>query len=65
MTWQELASTEVSKAAPPVAVTGLTCWGVGLPDVVLILTTVYTVFQLYFLLRDKWWRQRGKHKSKK
>lgn len=51
---------EVVKATPPVTVGALHYLGVSLSDVVLATTLVYTVFQLYFLLRDKWWRQRDK-----
>lgn len=46
---------EVAKASPSVAVTGLSLYGVTLQDGVLLATLVYTLFQLYFLLRDKWW----------
>ena len=47
------AVTEAVKAAPPLTVGGLTLWGVGLSEWVLILTAIYTVLQIYFLLRDK------------
>lgn len=47
------AVTEAAKAAPPITVGGLTLWGVGLADWVLILTALYTILQIYFLLRDK------------
>lgn len=50
--------TEGAKAAPAVTVGGLTLCGVSLPDLVMIATLVYTLVQLFFLLRDKWWRQR-------
>jgi hypothetical protein len=49
---------EVLRASPPVTVGGLTLFGVGLPDMVMLATLVYTLLQLFFLLRDKWWRQR-------
>lgn len=45
--------TEAVKAAPPLTVGGLTMWGVSLSEWVLILTAIYTVLQIYFLLRDK------------
>lgn len=48
--------TEAAKAAPTVAVGGLTLFGVVLSDWVMILTIVYTLAQLSFLLRDKWYR---------
>ena len=47
------AVTEAVKAAPPITVGGLTMWGVSLSEWVLILTAIYTVLQIYFLLRDK------------
>lgn len=50
--------TEATRAAPPVAVGGLTLGGVGLSDWVLIATLVYTVLQVGFLIRDKWYRPR-------
>lgn len=49
--------SEVIKAAPTITVGGLTLFGVGLADWVLLVTLIYTVFQLYFLIRDKWYRQ--------
>lgn len=49
-------TTEAAKAAPAVAVGGLTLFGGGLSDWVMILTIVYTLAQLSFLLRDKWYR---------
>ena len=47
------AVTEAVKAAPPLTVGGLTMGGVSLSEWVLILTAIYTVLQIYFLLRDK------------
>lgn len=47
------AVTEAVKAVPPITVGGLTMWGVSLSEWVLILTAIYTVLQIYFLLRDK------------
>lgn len=49
---------EVAKASPPVTVTGLSLYGVSLQEWVLLATLVYTLLQLYFLLRDKWWAKR-------
>ena len=57
--------TEGAKALPTVTVGGLTLLGVGLADWVLLLTIIYTAFQLYFLLRDKWWRQRKDRNGRK
>ena len=50
--------TEAIKASPPVTVGGLTLFGVSLPDLVMLATLAYTVLQIYFLLRDKWWAKR-------
>ena len=47
------AVSEAVKAAPPLTVGGLTLWGVSLSEWVLILTAIYTLLQIYFLLRDK------------
>jgi hypothetical protein len=34
--------------------------GMKLADWVLVVTLAYTVLQCFFLLRDKWWRERSK-----
>lgn len=57
--------TEGLKALPTVTVGGLTLFGVVLSDWVMILTIAYTLAQLYFLLRDKWWRQRKDRNGRK
>lgn len=44
---------EAAKAAPAVTVGGLTLFGVGLSDWVLLLTLIYTLLQIGFLIRDK------------
>ena len=51
-------SVETAKALPTITVGGLTLFGVGLSDWVLLLTAIYTICQLYFLFRDKWYRKR-------
>lgn len=51
-------SAEALRAAPSVTVGGLTLFGVGLADWVLIVTLVYTLLQVGFLLRDKWYLPR-------
>jgi hypothetical protein len=43
------------KSAPPVAVAGLTVAGMTLNDVVLLVTIVYLVVQISYILY-KWWR---------
>ena len=53
----ELVS-EAAKAAPAVTVTGLTLFGVALSDWVLLASLVLIIFQLFFLLRDKWYTPR-------
>lgn len=58
-------ATEAVKAGPAIAVSGLTFMGVALSDWLILLTIVYTLAQLGFLVRDKWWRQRkGKNGRK-
>lgn len=57
-TAQEIA-VETFKAAPPVTAVGLSLAGVTLQDWVLIGTLIYTVLQIGFLIRDKWWRKRN------
>lgn len=56
------------KAAPPLVVSTWTVLGITLQDWVCIVTIVYTVFQLYFLLKEKWiapWlaKRRGKKRT--
>lgn len=55
---------EGAKAAPPVTVTGAWLSGIELSDLVLYLTALYTVLQIIFLLRDRWWREKGKPRGK-
>lgn len=54
-----VAYVDAAKLAPPVSVSSLALLGLPLTDWVIVLTLIYTVLQLYFLLRDKWWRQRA------
>lgn len=42
-----------AKAAPPVFITGATVFGYALNDVVALLTLVYVVLQIAFLLIDR------------
>lgn len=53
-------AVEAAKAAPPITVVGMTLGGVSLQEWVLILTAVYTVLQIGFLLRDKVFRRKDK-----
>lgn len=45
--------TAITKASPPVTVTGITLAGASLQDWVLIATLIYTVLQIGFLLVAK------------
>lgn len=58
-------TVEAVKAGPAIAVSGLTFMGVGLSDWLILLTIVYTIAQLGFLIRDKWWRQRKDRNGRK
>ena len=42
---------EATKASPPVTVTGLAIAGASLQDWVLILTALYTLLQIFLLVR--------------
>ena len=62
MTQHSDVFTEAIKASPTITVGGLTLFGVGLADWVLFTTLGYTVLQIFFLLRDKWYRpKKGRH----
>lgn len=52
MTTSELAG-EITKAAPPVSVAGLSLAGVGLSDWVLVMTLIYTVLQTAWFIYSK------------
>ena len=56
---------EAVKAAPAVTVGGLTFFGVGLSDWVLLLTLIYTILQIGFLIRDKVIRPRRDYNGRK
>lgn len=43
------------KAAPPVTVTGLTFYGIALPDIVALLTIVYLVVHIGYII-TKWFK---------
>lgn len=60
MSFKEAVAQEAVKATPPATIGSMVLCGVPLSDVVLWATLAYTVLQAYFLIRDKWWRQRGK-----
>lgn len=52
----ELAG-EITKAAPPVSVTGLTLMGVSLNEWVLMMTLLYTVLQIGWFVYSKFIRK--------
>ena len=58
MTNHSEIATEAARAAPAVTVTGLSLFGVSLSEWVFLLTIVYTLLQMFFLIRDKWYYQR-------
>lgn len=47
------AIADAVKVTPPVTVSGLSLGGVELPDIVLVVTLIYTILNLYVLIRDK------------
>lgn len=47
-----------------VAWIGATYGSISLSDVVLLATLAYTLVQIYFTVRDKWWRDRVKRKRR-
>lgn len=64
MSIKEAVAQEATKAAPPLGVGSMVLFGVPMSDWILVLTALYTVLQLFFLLRDKWWRDRYGSKDK-
>ena len=50
MNSQEQAS-ELLKAAPPLTITGMTIFGFPVSDYVLLLTAIYTIFQICVLVK--------------
>ena len=57
---QHSVAVEVVKMSPPAGVAGMSWVGFPLADWLIVLTIVYTALNIFFLLRDKWWRQRSK-----
>ena len=47
------AAVAAGKTAPPVIVSAVSALGFGLSDVLIIITIVYTLLQLWFLFRDR------------
>lgn len=56
---------ETGKVAPGGTVVGLTFVGVPIADWLVLATLLFTLLQVYFLLRDKWWRQRKDRHGRK
>jgi hypothetical protein len=56
---------EAARAAPTLTVGGLTLFGVALSDWVLLATLIYTILQVGFLLRDKWYLPRKGRNGRK
>lgn len=52
-----------AKLAPPVTVGGITLAGIPLSDVVLILTGIYAVLQIGFLLYDRFLKPRKEKRN--
>lgn len=59
----ESAAPAVAKLAPPLTVGGITLAGVPLSDIVLVLTGVYAVLQIGFLLYDRIWKPRKEKRN--
>jgi hypothetical protein len=49
---------EAVKAAPAVGVAASSLAGVPWDTIVYILTAVYVLLQIIFIVRDKWWRDK-------
>jgi hypothetical protein len=43
--------TDIAKAAPPITVTGMSVLGFSISEWVLLLTAIYTVLQIYLIIR--------------
>lgn len=63
------AANEIIKNVPPVTVVGIHLFGYAISDVTLMCTAIYTLFLLFFLLKDKifdpFMERRRLRKSKK
>lgn len=62
------AKMQTLKAVPPLLVSTSTVLGINLQDWVFIVTIIYTILQVYFLLKEKWvapWlaKRRGKKRT--
>lgn len=52
-----------AKLSPPLTVGGATLAGLPLSDIVLILTGLYAVLQIGFLLYDRFWKPRKEKRN--
>lgn len=63
----ELARSDIAasavKSLPPVSVASATLLGYPMADWVMFLTIVYTVLQIFAIVRDKFWPHRRKSKK--
>lgn len=60
---QDTVVGEVAKASPAVSMAGAVMAGIELNTVLVVLTIVYTLVQLYVLVRDKIWRKSREQKG--
>lgn len=60
---QDTVVGEVAKASPAVSMAGAVMAGIELNTVLVVLTIVYTLVQLYVLVRDKIWRKNREQKG--
>lgn len=61
---QDTVAGEIAKASPSVSMAGAVMAGIELNTVLVVLTIVYTLVQLYVLVRDKIWRRNREQKGK-
>ncbi len=61
---QDTVAGEIAKASPAVSMAGAVMAGIELNTVLVVLTIVYTLVQLYVLVRDKIWRRHREQKGK-
>lgn len=48
------AASEVAKVSPPIAVSAATFFGLTLQEWVYVATLVYTILQIFYLIKDKY-----------
>jgi len=62
-TQMEGVTSAASKLAPSIAAGGITVFGIPLPDILVVATLVYTLLQIYFLIKDRWITPRIKRRK--